>query len=78
MGSKKNELLTKAHVALTRNERSRFVFTYIGHPIRAEGVSSMFAHILRKVQEEVSQTAAMDHLKELTRHHRITASPGFR
>ena len=38
----------------------------------------MFAHILRKVQEEVSQTAAMDHLKELTRHHRITASPGFR
>jgi len=38
----------------------------------------MFGHILRKVQEEVCETAAMDHLKVLTRHHRIPASPGFR
>ena len=38
----------------------------------------MFAHVLEKVLEEVSQAVAMDHLKELTRYHRVTASPGFR
>jgi len=38
----------------------------------------MFAHVLEKVREEASQAAAMDHVKELTRHNRVTASPGFR
>jgi len=38
----------------------------------------MFAHVLEKVREEVSRAVAMDHLEELTRYHRVTASPGFR
>ena len=38
----------------------------------------MFKEIFKKLQGEISGTIAKNHVAEISRHHRIQASPGFR